>query len=92
MINTIYFSWYYKEKVGKKYKKKIKVKLNYLVNYSTINLILIYLYMDLQDSNVQTSLSSEVDIVVPTQESIKDPVNFMFFDAIQFIILIFNGH
>ena len=42
----------------------IKVRLNYLVKYSTINLILIYLLMDLQDSNVQTLLSFEVDIVV----------------------------
>ena len=42
----------------------IKARLNYLVNYSTINLILIYLFMDLQDSNVQTLLSFEVDIVV----------------------------
>ncbi|KAK9204362.1 hypothetical protein WN943_014621 [Citrus x changshan-huyou] len=28
----------------------------------------------LKDSNVQTPLSSEVDIVVPPQESNKDPV------------------
>ena len=64
----------------------IKVRLNYLLNYSTINLILIlmYLFMDLQDSNVQTPLSSEVDIVVPTHESNKDPVSFMFFDVILF--------
>ena len=40
--------------------------------------------MDLQDSNVQTPLSSEVDIIVPKKESNEDPLNFTFFDVILF--------
>lgn len=35
--------------------------------------------MDLLDSNVKTLLSFNVDIVVPTQESNKNSVSFVFF-------------
>ena len=40
--------------------------------------------MDLQNLNVETPLSCEVDTIVSIQESNKDSVSFVFFDVILF--------